>query len=201
MTRAAILAVAAVVGWNGAFLLFGETGVLVPIAVVAVVLGGAALLLGRSRWVAWGSRFGAGTVSGVALGVALAGASHLAYALAAPVLPVEQPVSALYAMLRMPPGPARGFPLMVLTIVAEELVFRGVLQDALRPRLGRWAVVGSALVYTLANLGSGTWVLPVMALLLGILWGWLAERSGGLATALWCHLIWDVLVFVVVPLA
>ena len=117
------------------------------------------------------TRAGAGLLSGAALGLLLGVASHLAYRAAVPLLPVAEPVAALYALLRMPPGPVLGLPLMLLTVFAEEVLFRGLLLDALRPRLGRAAVLVSASLYAVANLGSGTWVLPVMALLLGVLWG------------------------------
>jgi len=76
-----------------------------------------------------------------------------------------------------------------------------VLQDALRARAGpRAAVVLAAVAYALANLGSGTWILPLVALVLGGLWGLLAERSGGLWVSLACHILWDAALFVVVPL-
>ena len=56
------------------------------------------------------------------------------------------------------------------------------------------------MLYALANLASGTWILPVVALLLGALWGALAERSRGLWLPLVCHLVWDAFVFALVPL-
>lgn len=202
MNRTAALALLGlvVVSWNATFVLTAVHGVLVPIACVAGVLGAAGVVLGRSQLSAWTRRPAAGLAWGAALGVLLAVLSHAAYRAAVPLLPLAEPVAGLYAMLRKPPGPVVGLPLMLLTVVAEEVLFRGLLLDALRPRLGRRAVVVSAGLYALANLGSGTWVLPVMALLLGLLWGALAERSGGLSVPLWCHLVWDVLVFAVVPL-
>lgn len=195
-----LLLTVVILAWNATFVLTAASGVLVPIGCVAGVLGGLGAVLGRTRWRQWTSRAGPGFLSGALLGLLLAVGSHLAYHLAAPVLPVAGPVADLYGMLRMPPGPVVGMPLMLLTVLAEEVLFRGLLMDALRPRLGRNAVLVSAGLYALANLGSGTWVLPVMAFLLGTLWGILAERSGGLSVPLWCHIVWDVLVFAVVPL-
>lgn len=198
-----LVVLATVVGWNAVFVLTADSGVLPYIAALATLLGGAALGVagpaGRSRWA---SRPVRGMLLGTAAGVALAGASWAGWMVRDLVpLDITPQVEGLYAVLRRPPGPVLGFPLMVLTIVGEELVFRGLLQDALRSRVGSaGAVAASAVLYTLANLGSGTWILPVVALLLGALWGAMAERSRGLWLPLACHLVWDAAVFAVVPL-
>ncbi len=43
---------------------------------------------------------------------------------------------------------------MLLTVVAEAVLFRSQPLDALRPRNGRGALVASAALWALANLGS-----------------------------------------------
>ena len=199
---AAVFAAVTLIGWNGVFLATAATGVLAPIAGFA---SAAALVAGALRWRDLSRWFGVSVgrvAGGVGLGVALAGLSWWAWMLAVQLpLDIEPAVAGLYATLRMPPGPVAGLPLLVVTIVAEEVVFRGLLQDSLRARLGPGrAIAAVALLYTLANLSSGTWVLPVMALLLGLFWGWLAERTGGLVVPLLCHLVWDIILFVLLPL-
>lgn len=189
--------------WNAVFLLFGGTGVLLPIAAVATLLGALTLRAAgaptRRRWFA---RPGPGVAIGALLGLALAAASWAAWWVRG-VAPVDitPDVQALYATLRLPPGPVRGLPLMLLTITAEEIIFRGLLLDTLRARLGGVGAVGvGAFIYAAANLGSGTWILPVVALLLGAGWGALAERSRGLWVPLACHCVWDIIVFSIAPL-
>lgn len=199
---AAGVAALTLVGWNGVFLATAETGVLGPIAGFAGLMAAFVVVVRRQdlgRWFRVTPRL---VLVGLGLGVVLAGLSWWAW-LAAQHLPLdlEPAVARLYAVLRKPPGPVLGLPLVVLTITAEEILFRGLLQDTLRPRLGRaGAVVAVAALYTAANLGSGTWVLPLAAALLGLLWGALAEKSGGLVVPLLCHLVWDLVLFVALPL-
>ena len=199
----ALLVLATLLGWNAVFLLTADRGVLPWIAATATVMALAGAVLAgpeaRARWLARPLR---GLLQGAGVAVLLVAASLVAWS-ARGVLPLDitSEVAGLYAVLRRPPGPVVGFPLMFITIVAEEILFRGVLQDALRARVGPTAaVVLAAVVYALSNLGSGTWVLPLLALLLGGLWGLLAERSGGLWLPLACHILWDAALFVVVPL-
>jgi uncharacterized protein len=189
--------------WNGTFVRFASEGVLLPIALVATGLGAAALhVAGPAARRRWWARPIRGVAIGAALGLALAAASWLGWQ-ARDLLPVDPTaqVEALYATLRRPPGPVAGLPLLLLTIAGEEVVFRGLLHDALRRRLGPVAsIAAGATIYALANLGSGTWILPAVALLLGAAWAALAERSRGLWVPLLCHAVWDTLVFAVAPL-
>lgn len=198
-----LLVFATLVGWNAVFLLTADRGVLPWIGGTAAVLSLAgAALVGPEARARWGSRPVRGVVLGTGVAAVLVAASLAGWSVRG-LLPVDitTEVSGLYAVLRRPPGPVAGFPLMVVTIVGEEILFRGVLQDALRARLGPRAAVGlAAVAYALANLGSGTWILPLVALVLGGLWGLLAERSGGLWVPLACHILWDAALFVVVPL-
>ena len=191
-----------ILGWNGVFLATAESGVLGPIAGFAGLMAGFVLVVRRRDLGRWFQITPGGVAAGIGLGLLLSGLSWWAW-LAAQHLPLdlEPAVAHLYAVLRKPPGPVLGLPLVVLTITAEEVIFRGLLQDALRPRLGSvQAVLAVAALYVLANLGSGTWVLPVAAGLLGVIWGALAERTGGLVVPLLCHLVWDLVVMVALPL-
>ena len=201
-TTATAIAAVTLVGWNGVFLGTAATGVLAPIAAFASAVALGALGLQRHDLSRWFTVSVGRVAGGIGLGVALAGLSWWAWMLAVQLpLDLEPAVASLYATLRKPPGPVAGLPLVVLTIVAEEIIFRGLLQESLRARLGPARAIGAvAALYALANLGSGTWVLPVMALLLGLFWGWLAERTRGLVVPLLCHLVWDIILFVLLPL-
>ena len=198
-----LVTIATLVGWNAVFILTAERGVLPWIALLAAVLSLSAMAVAgpdaRARWV---SRPGAGVLRGGASAAVLVAASWAGW-LVRDIVPVDvtTEVEGLYAVLRRPPGPVLGLPLMVITILGEEIIFRGLLQDAVRKRLGsRVAVVLPAVLYALANVGSGTWILPCVALVLGGLWGMLAERSRSLWLPFTCHVLWDLGLFVFVPL-
>lgn len=188
---------AAALAMRGPYNVWVTTGAAAAVAVVAVVAVdgprlGAAL---RPSWraVAWG----------VGLGVAMAAATHAAYALAVAWWPALQPeVAALYADLAESPGPVASLPVLAAVIVAEELTWRGTLVHALSDR--GWSrgaiVVGASLAYPLPHLLAGSWLLPVVALGCGLIWT--AERVL-LTSLLACtltHLVWDVIVFVLLPL-
>ena len=110
--------------------------------------------------------------------------------------------STLYALLREPPGPIRAFPVLLLVVAAEELVWRGLAIDLFSKAWGPWcAVLLSALLYVLPQVALGPALLMIVALLCGLLWGALRVRFGSLAAPFIAHLIWDLLVFVLHPVA
>jgi membrane protease YdiL (CAAX protease family) len=68
-------------------------------------------------------------------------------------------------------------------------------------RLGPWrGVTLAALAYALAHAPVGSPLLVAVALLCGIAWGTLRVASGSLVPSLLAHLVWDVLVFLRLPL-
>jgi membrane protease YdiL (CAAX protease family) len=91
---------------------------------------------------------------------------------------------------------------IVFAPLTEELMYRGVLFQAMRRR-GPWvAIMVTALVFTLVHvvgldpnnrLGSAAVVLPPL-FGLGILLGWLTERKGRIGPALFLHSGWNMLV-------
>jgi membrane protease YdiL (CAAX protease family) len=145
----------------------------------------------------------AGALAGVAVGVAMSFATWGLYPVAVDLLPaVRGEVETLYGLLRQPPGPVRAFPLLLLVVAAEELVWRGLAVDVLSPRFGRWcAVVMAALLYVLPQVAFRSPLLVVIALLCGLVWGALRARTEGLAAPFLAHLVWDVLVFIAYPVA
>ena len=139
---------------------------------------------------------------GVGGGILMAGATHLLYPLGKATAPGLAPdVAALYGELRAPPGVLAALPLLVLVVAAEEVIWRGLLIDALslRRRLPA-AVLASSLFYTLPQVGSGSAVLFGLAIVCGALWG--AERvwTRSLLAPTLTHLVWNLLVFVAFPL-
>jgi membrane protease YdiL (CAAX protease family) len=91
--------------------------------------------------------------------------------------------------------------MLPLCVVAEELVWRGVVQEAVTRRFGAApAVVLAASAYAVAHWPVGSPLLPVIALACGLFWGLLRATTRSLVPALICHMLWDVIVFTLVPL-
>lgn len=116
--------------------------------------------------------------------------------------PIEQEVATLYDLLRQPPGPLQAFPLLLLVVAAEELVWRGLAIDVFEKAVGPWwAVVASALLYVLPQVAFRSPLLMLIALLCGLVWGALRVRFHGVAAPFTAHVVWDLLIFVVYPVA
>jgi len=140
---------------------------------------------------------------GIAVGIAMSLATWWLYPLSIAVLPtVEGEVETLYALLRQPPGPMRAFPLLLLVVAAEELIWRGLAIDLFSKALGApRAVLLSALLYILPQIAFRSPLLIIVAALCGLLWGTLRVRFDGLAAPVAAHIVWDFLVFVMYPVA
>lgn len=91
---------------------------------------------------------------------------------------------------------------LVLIILAEEVLWRGVLTRWAVDRWGRApGIVVAAAIYALAHVASMNPLLPVAAFGIGICWGALYEASDSLVPPVVCHLSWDALVLFAAPLA
>ncbi|XXF76886.1 CPBP family intramembrane metalloprotease [Myxococcaceae bacterium GXIMD 01537] len=138
---------------------------------------------------------------GAGLGVALYGAARaflwafcggLSDVLCAPLQDVYQ---------RFGTGsPGAALALAAVIAPAEEVFWRGVVQGALRERLGRvgCAVVTAALS-SLLLLAFGEELLALAALPTSLFWGLLAEWRRSLVAAWVSHAVWDVLIVVLLP--
>lgn len=139
---------------------------------------------------------------GLVAGLLMAAGTYALYAIAAFVVPgLHEEVGGLYKTLHDPPGVAFALPVLFVVILSEELVWRGALFDALPSTVSRErAVLLSALVYALPQVGKGSLVLVLVAFVCGVFWG--AERvwTRGLVAPLVTHVMWDLLLFVVAPL-
>lgn len=90
---------------------------------------------------------------------------------------------------------------LVLT-PAEELFWRGVVLDALRPRLGgRGAVLVSAGLSSLVLLFFQQPLLALAAFPTSLAWGLLAEWRKNLVAPWVSHALWDLLMIVFLPVA
>jgi len=200
MVGAAILAVFVLLLWNAAFALSGVWGVWVPIIAAAALLDAIALRLApplRPRLP--GAR---ALAVGAAATLVQVAVTYLLFRRAEAIVPgLREQVVVLYRLLGHPSAWQAWFALPFVA-VSEEVIYRGALQSMLVPRLGRLpAIALAATLYALAHAASASWALVALALVCGLFWGLVRVLGGSLWAPVVCHLVWDVLILVVVPLA
>ncbi|MFK7999009.1 MAG: lysostaphin resistance A-like protein [Polyangiales bacterium] len=176
---------------------------------VWLTIGASALLLlatttfGRGELPLWG-RFSPARAIGVGVGAGgvMAILTHLAYPPVAALVPsIAVEVEGLYADLRQTPGPVLGTPLLLLAVAAEEAVWRGVLVRQMERKRGPLAIILVAtLAYAVPQAFSGSWVLVLVALGCGALWTSLRVWSGSIVVPALTHAVWNLVVFVALPL-
>lgn len=187
--------------WAGCFVLISQLGTWAPLAALGPLLALWALrsdanarLLVRPE----GRLLAIGLVGGLVM----TAATYALFALATRLEPsVGALTQALYVTLRAPSfSPlARGL-LIPLVAAAEEVVFRGtVLSGGTRPALR--AVAVSSILLGVAHLASGSWLLALVAALSGAAWGGLRVATRSCVPSIVTHVLWDLAILVVRPLA
>lgn len=138
---------------------------------------------------------------GLLAGAAMVALTYPAFDLLAAELPaLGGATEALYARSRWF-APLLELPALVLVVVAEELLWRGLLAGALRESLGAAATIAlAAAVYALAQAGLGSGLLVGLAFGCGLVWGGLRFATGSLWAPFGCHLVWTTSVVVIWPL-
>lgn len=170
-------------------------------AAALAVLGAAAAALGPRLRVLLTPR-ARDLVTGLALGAAMVGLTHLAYEGASALEPSLQPrVAALYADI----AGAIALPLAVLVTLlivgAEELLWRGVALDLCLQRLPRPAAIGvAAAVSAVPQIIGGSWILVAAAIVVGIVFALQRLLTRSLVGPLVAHATWSVAVFILLPL-
>jgi membrane protease YdiL (CAAX protease family) len=109
-------------------------------------------------------------------------------------------ISSVYS-LRITDQPILQGILLVFPIaVGEEVYWRGLIQNQLSRKFGNLGgLLISALLYGGVHLWSRSVLLVVAALLAGLWWGLLFERSRNLVTCIFSHSLWSLLIFVILP--
>lgn len=158
----------------------GTQGLLVVIAVVAAVA--------RGRGFAWGEPADVGAGLVVALALAAINWWLLRRAPANPVVTgVRKVYDDLLAPLFRGLTPAGAVVVGLAAGIGEELLFRGVLQEAV-------GLAGASVLFGLAHAtGRGSGPFVVWATLMGGVLGWLYAATGGLLAPMAAHGIYDVL--------
>jgi membrane protease YdiL (CAAX protease family) len=198
-----VLALASVLIWSIGAAFTRVIGIWAGLGGAAIGLGIAALFFARRtlrpllqpspRLVAWG----------LAAGVVMLLVTYSFYPLAlrGPAL-LTAGIAPFYALLNAA-GPLWVTRLLLpFIIISEELVWRGVVLGALLDRLPPLvAVLLSAAAYAAGHAPIGSLYLTLAAMACGLFWSTLRFTTGSLIPSLICHLIWDLLVFVLWPLA
>ena len=172
-------------------------------------IGGAAVLLGvlaaiiRPEPLSKQLRI---TVAGVAAGALGTAVMIVAtYGLYPPLAQLSPALAAETGVLYAFFGPVTGLKLALflpLVVVSEELVWRGMVQNAIVRRLGPLAGLAAVTaVYALAHAPTGSILLTLLAGVCGLFWSVLALSTRSLVPGLICHLAWDVVVMGLYPLA
>jgi membrane protease YdiL (CAAX protease family) len=172
-----------------------------------LAVGGAAVGLGSAVFVldaaARRSLFPSARLAliGAAAGGLMAIATYVIYPVLARLSPlIATDAARLYASFRALPPVIASFALLPV-VIGEELVWRGAVQTEVVRRRGEWrGVTLTALAYALAHAPLGSPLLVAVALLCGMAWGTLRAVSGSLVPGLLAHLVWDLVVFLWLPL-
>jgi len=196
------LAVACVALWALGAAAAPEVGVWAGIAGTALVLG-LACTLAAGSFLKPLFRLGPRVLAlGLSAGVVMIGATYGLYPLVASRFPsFAAGVPGLYEAFRAH-RPSWAVFLLPLVIVAEEVVWRGIVYDALRRRLApAGAVAACAVAYALAHAPARSLELTLVALVCGTFWSLLREWTRSLVPSTVSHLMWDLMVMLWWPLA
>ncbi len=146
----------------------------------------------RVRWIA----------VGFAAAVLLYGVFFVGDQISALLFEFSKPqIAGIYSTKSQAPPVLIGALLLFLVGPAEEIFWRGFAQRKLQAKLGagRGFLVTTA-VYTLVHLWAFNFMLLMAALVCGLFWGWMYLKFKSVWPGLISHAVWDVLIFVIIPI-
>jgi hypothetical protein len=138
---------------------------------------------------------------GVAAGVVLFGLTRLGVMILRPLWPAWETYARTLSDWKEGYSLPFLLPTLVLIIVAEETLWRGVVSRFFQERLGHAAgIVAGAVFYAGAHLMTMNPLLLGAAVGCGLFWGLLYAATDDLTAPIASHIVWDVLVMFVFPL-
>jgi membrane protease YdiL (CAAX protease family) len=115
-------------------------------------------------------------------------------------LPVFQSVKNLYRSY----APTFFWQYLALLLIAapgEEIFWRGFVQKRLTRYMGTLgSIITAALLYSLVQFYSGAFMLVFAAFLSGLVWGFLYSWKKSIPLVIVSHLIFDLMLFIILPL-
>lgn len=129
---------------------------------------------------------------GIGIGVVMTALTYPVFQLAVRFMPsLDQQVQGLYHGARSTTLP-KALAWLIALAIAEEMLFRGLFPEVLRNWLSlRSAYTLSLAAYALAQVGTGSWIVPLMAAGCGCIWTLMRERTQSLLAPLCAHVIWS----------
>ncbi|HEX5418176.1 MAG TPA: CPBP family intramembrane glutamic endopeptidase [Chloroflexota bacterium] len=112
----------------------------------------------------------------------------------------DQEIARIYRLRRAAPRPIIALVLATIIAPAEELFWRGMVQNRLMRRFGAVpGTLGATAAYGLVHLGSGNLTLTGAAAVAGAGWGlqYLVQRR--LPALIVSHILWDIWIFLIAP--
>lgn len=92
--------------------------------------------------------------------------------------------------------------LLLLFIIGpgEEIFWRGFIQTSFSKWFGEnRGYVITALLYAGVHITTGNFMLIIAAMICGLYWGWLYKKEKSLAPIIISHALWDLTIFVILP--
>jgi membrane protease YdiL (CAAX protease family) len=138
--------------------------------------------------------------SGLLIGTGMTLATYPAFALLRSLMPeLQSEVTVLYAAAHQTTV-AKALPWVIAIILAEELLWRGALLYVLERRVSpALAMTLSVASYAAAQLGTGSWIVLLLALVCGTIWTLQRHFTRSLLSPLIAHLIWTPVVILLHP--
>lgn len=95
-----------------------------------------------------------------------------------------------------------GISLLLLIGPSEEIFWRGYAQAQLAERFGEIrGMIINTLIYALVHIWSFNFMLVMAALVCGVFWGMMKLRFKSIMPAIISHAIWDLTIFILLPIA
>lgn len=140
-------------------------------------------------------------VTALASAVGLYGIFQVGDRLARIILPRgTEEIGKIYQLRDQAPGWLIAMLLAGIIAPCEELFWRGLVQNRLASRFGRFRGAAlAAAVYGGVHLGSGNLTLAGAAATAGAFWGLQYALQGRLASLIVSHIIWDTWIFLIAP--